>query len=277
MQSTRLGTLLQQRDAERKVSTQRDSAALRTSLARRARISGIGFSRGAKSGGQDQAAVQPEPAPQGARRGQRPPDPARGDIRNLLGLRPAVPRGAPSQGAGGDGNGPGAPSSLHGGMGPAEPAAEPPHRRAPPQPRPFRRGRTGAVPVPAGGDTRELPRPRAGEPPGLPPQVARGSREEHASDPEALMAGRTWGQAAPRGDAQRPIPPGVEGDAAHGSSPVLRGPDGRGSFLRPPPASYFGVEPARDGTDRRPAAGAAGSGRLTVLDMLGAAMPREPD
>ena len=136
-------------------------------------------------------------------------------------------------------------------------------------------------------DIRKLLRPLAEEPLGTPPQVARGSGED-TSDPVPLVAGRTRGQAAPRGDAQQPIPPGVEAleggggplgasDAAQGSSPELRGPDGKGFFLRPPPALSLGGELARAGTDRGPAAGAAGSGRLTVLDMLGAVMPREFD
>ena len=241
---------------------------------------------GSHDEGQGQAAAQPGQGPQGAPPGQRPPGLVRGDIRDLLGLRPAAPQEARSQGAGGGRKGPGAPPNPHGGMGPAVPAGEPPVRRVPPNQRPLRRGRGRAVPPSAGLDIRQLLRPRPEEPPGSPhPGSPGGAGRRTYRNRYRCLRGRRGATQPQGGDATQPSLPGAEGgdeprgarDAARGPLPGLQGPEGRGFFLLPPPILGLGEGLARAGTDLGPAAGAAGSSRLTVLDMLGAVMPREPD
>ena len=66
-------------------------------------------------------------------------------------------------------------------------------------------------------------------------------------------------------------------DDARGSSLEAQGPDGRGFFQGPQPVLRAVGGLARTGTGQGPAAGAAGPERLSVLDMLGAVMPQEPD
>ena len=221
----------------------------------------------------------PPPGPQpGAQ-----PGPVQGDIRRLLGLRPAgVGQPVPGQ-AGVPAGGPGAPPRRRRGpprAGPAQGQAGGSQRL----PGRVRRGGGGAPPDPAQRDIRAL-LGRGAEAPAPPPM---GVGSAQGADPPAAGLVRGPGFAAcsgpargnagvgPSGRRAASAPPRA-GGPARGSEVGSRVPGAEGFFQQPPPAFFVGNELARAGTDRGPAAGAAGSGRPTVLDMFGAVMPRELD
>ena len=69
----------------------------------------------------------------------------------------------------------------------------------------------------------------------------------------------------------------VNNGCSQGPSIEERGPDVPGFFQPPEPVLRAVGGLARTGTNQGLAAGAAGLVRPSVLDMLGAVMPREPD
>ena len=248
-----------------------------------------GFRGGEPPGGQEGARAQAEAGPgleahPGHQLGAQP-EPVRRDIRRLLGLRPAAAGGLGPVGEAVPALAHGAPGRQGGAPHRVAPGVGLPRAHAPQGPGRARRAGESAPPDPMQRDIRALfrqpvvpleagsPRGVVGDPGGTPPGGDRpgGWRAAGNEDPVrgaqgATPAGRRAASAPPRCGA-------LAGGAAAGS----RGPEVGGFSLQPPPGPEGGLVPAQAHTGSGPAHSVAGPGRASVLDLLRAVTPLEPD
>lgn len=273
-------------DDARRASTRGLSRMRRAKWGRLTRNSVGGRPPGGQAGAQARAAAGPGPGPpHGPQRGAQP-GPAQGDIRRLLGLRPAAARQpAPGGGAAAPVNGPEAPQQRSGEPHQVAPNVGQPRAHAPRTPGRAQRAGASAPPDPAQRDLRALFRqpeaalaagpargvgggPGGAQPGGVPP-VGMGavSREAPAHGSQG---------ATPPGGRAASAPPRA-GGLARGSSAGSRGPEVGGVFPQPPPAPSGGFVPAQAHAGPGPAHSVAGPGRASVLDLLRVVTPLEPD
>ena len=242
-----------------------------------------GLPMGEPGGGPAQGDAGQGPGPPPGPQPGAQPGPVQGDIRRLLGLRPAgVGQPVPGQAAVPAG-GPGAPPRRRGGpprAGPAQGQAGGSQRL----PGRVRRGGGGAPPDPAQRDIRAL-LGRGAEAP-APPPVGVGSAQ--GADPPAAGLVRGPGSAAcsgpARGDAgidpsgrRAASAPPRAGGPARGTEAGSREPGAEGFFPLPPPVPGSGFEPLRAHAGSGPAHNDAGPPRVPGGVSLGVAPPLEPD